>query len=120
MSDDQSLVWGVKNGEVEVVTRGIKDMKDVNKEILNGRNALHFAADYGQTDVIKCLIDAGADVNKPDKYGISPLLAAIYEGHTDAAKLLLENGANKDGEAPDGQKYIECAETDDMKALLKK
>jgi len=35
----------------------------VNAELSGGRNALHFAADYGQTDVIKCLIDAGADVN---------------------------------------------------------
>ena len=35
----------------------------MNKEISGGRNALHFAADYGQTDVIQCLIDHGADVN---------------------------------------------------------
>ena len=35
----------------------------MNKEITGGRNALHFAADYGQTDVIQCLIDNGADVN---------------------------------------------------------
>ena len=35
----------------------------MNAELSGGRNALHFAADYGQTDVIKCLIDAGADVN---------------------------------------------------------
>ena len=37
--------------------------KDINKEITGGRNALHFAADYGQTDVIECLIENGANVN---------------------------------------------------------
>lgn len=36
---------------------------DVNAELQGGRNALHFAADYGQTDVIECLLKAGADVN---------------------------------------------------------
>ena len=35
----------------------------MNNEISGGRNALHFAADYGQTDVIQCLIESGADVN---------------------------------------------------------
>lgn len=36
---------------------------DVNAELSGGRNALHYAADYGQTDVIECLIEAGANVN---------------------------------------------------------
>ena len=35
----------------------------MNAELSGGRNALHFAADYGQADVIQCLLDAGADVN---------------------------------------------------------
>ena len=35
----------------------------MNKELLNGRNALHYAADYGQVEVIKLLLNKGADVN---------------------------------------------------------
>lgn len=35
----------------------------MNAELSGGRNALHFAADYGQTDVIQCLLAAGADIN---------------------------------------------------------
>ena len=35
---------------------------DVNKEI-DGRNPIHYAADYGQYDVINYLISKGADVN---------------------------------------------------------
>jgi ankyrin repeat protein len=35
---------------------------DINTEV-QGRTALHFAADYGQTDVITCLLDNGADIN---------------------------------------------------------
>ncbi|WAR02709.1 hypothetical protein MAR_009267 [Mya arenaria] len=29
-------------------------------------------------------------------------------------------GADKNGKSPDGETYIQCAETDDMKALLSK
>jgi len=35
----------------------------VNAEILGGRNGLHFAADYGQKDVIVFLLSKGAKVN---------------------------------------------------------
>lgn len=35
---------------------------DLNKEI-DGRPPLHYAADYGQDDVIRYLIQKGSDVN---------------------------------------------------------
>ncbi|GFN98694.1 myotrophin-like protein [Plakobranchus ocellatus] len=98
----------------EKVTMGI----DVNIEV-QGRLPLHFAADYGQTDVIEYLLSKGATVNTPDKYGITPLLSAIFEGHTSSVKLLLEKGADKSGKSPGGESFIDCAEKDEIKALLK-
>ncbi|XP_064603015.1 LOW QUALITY PROTEIN: myotrophin-like [Liolophura sinensis] len=116
-----SFVWSLKNGELEQVRKIVeaKGPEVIKKEIENGRMALHFAADYGQTDVMEYLISKGADVNQQDKHGISPLLAAIWEGHTSCVKLLLEKGAKKDGKSPDGSRLIECAETQDIKDLLK-
>ena len=35
----------------------------VNAELLNGRMAIHYAADYGHADVIEYLVSKGADVN---------------------------------------------------------
>ena len=35
----------------------------VNSELLNGRNALHYAADYGQAEVISFLVKKGANVD---------------------------------------------------------
>lgn len=35
----------------------------MNSELMNGRNPLHFAADYGQLEVLKYLISKGANVN---------------------------------------------------------
>ena len=35
---------------------------DVNK-LINGRTLLHYAADYGQGDVLRYLLEKGADAN---------------------------------------------------------
>ena len=43
---------------------------DVNAELMNGRMAIHYAADYGHDDVISVLIQLKADVN------VSELLTA--------------------------------------------
>jgi len=36
---------------------------DVNAELLNGRNSLHYAADYGHVDVLNYLISKGGKVD---------------------------------------------------------
>nr|CAC38782.1 Myol protein [Suberites domuncula] len=120
MSTGEKLLWAVKNGDlVEIKAIVEKPGFNVNSELLNGRNPLHYASDYGQADVILYLISKGANVDTPDKHGITPLLAAIFEGHTDCVRILLEKGASKSGKAPDGSSYIDAAESDDIKALLK-
>lgn len=65
-----------------------------------------------------------SDLNKiflqaTDKHGITTLLAAIWEGHTNCVKLLLEKGAKPDGLTPDGTSYLDAAEKDEIKQLLK-
>ena len=37
--------------------------EDVNRTLDGGRRPLHYAADFGQTDVVAYLISKGADVN---------------------------------------------------------
>ncbi|XP_077994610.1 myotrophin-like [Glandiceps talaboti] len=116
----EELIWAVKNGDLEAIKAKLSvPGVDVNKEILNGRAALHHAADYGQSEAIEYLLSKGADINRLDKHGITALLAAIYENHTECVKLLLDKGASKDLKAPDGSSYLECAESDDIKCLLK-
>uniref|UniRef100_A0A0K8TN50 Putative myotrophin n=1 Tax=Tabanus bromius TaxID=304241 RepID=A0A0K8TN50_TABBR len=113
------LVWGIKNGELDQVKDYIENKSiNVNAEI-NGRCPLHYAADYGQADVLGYLIKKGANVDVVDKHGITAILAAIWEGHTECVRILLENGASKNGKAPDGTSYIDAAEKDEIKALLR-
>lgn len=37
--------------------------EDVNRTLEGGRKPLHYAADFGQTEVVEFLISKGADVN---------------------------------------------------------
>ncbi|CAH3156564.1 unnamed protein product [Porites lobata] len=116
----EESVWACKNGDLDQVKAIVeKPGFDVNAGLLAGRNGLHYAADYGQKEVIEFLLSKGANINLPDKHGITALLASIFESQTECVKLLLEKGADKNLKAPDGRSYLECAETDDIKSLLK-
>ncbi|KAG7225632.1 hypothetical protein INR49_005038 [Caranx melampygus] len=64
--------------------------EDANRTLDGGRKPLHYAADFGQTDVVEFLISKGADVNAPDKHGLTPLISACFEGHTSCVKVLLD------------------------------
>ncbi|CAL4135591.1 unnamed protein product [Meganyctiphanes norvegica] len=115
MSD---FVWGLKNGDLDQVKEAVEKGADVNASI-DGRIPLCLASDYGQKDIVKFLLEKGANVNVKDKHGISPLLAAIWEGHTNCVQLLLEAGASKTDVAPDGTSYLDAAEKEEIKALLR-
>jgi len=117
MSSD--LGWAVKNGDLDKVKDFIESQgTNVNVDI-DGRSPLHYAADYGQTEVLQYLVSKGANINTKDKHGISVILAAIWEGHIDCVKFLIQKGCPKDGLTPDGTKYIDAAEKAEIKALLR-
>ncbi|XP_041017619.1 26S proteasome non-ATPase regulatory subunit 10 isoform X2 [Juglans microcarpa x Juglans regia] len=68
----------------------VADIKDANK-----REALHFAAREGKTEVCKYLLEElKLDVDTKDEDGETPLIHAVRQGHTSTAKYLLECGAN--------------------------
>jgi len=113
------LVWAVKNGDLDQVkqlvdTQGL----DLNSQI-DGRLPLHYASDYGQLEVIKYLCSKGVKLDAPDKHGITPILAAIWEGHAACVKYLLDNGAGKTGTCPDGSSYVDAAEKEEIKQMLR-
>jgi len=114
----ENLIWTVKNGELEDLKTLLTSQSIQINQDINGRTLLHYAADYGQGEVVSYLISQGADVNALDKHGISALLAAIWEGHTNCVKILLNSGASRTGTAPDGTSYVEAAEKPEIKALL--
>jgi len=119
MANDKNLGWALKNGDLDKVKEIIDSDKSLVHTTIDGRTTMHLAADYGQLEVLEYLAAKGADINAKDKHGISVILAAIWEGHTKCVKFLLAKGCAKDGTAPDGRSYLEAAETEEIKSLLK-
>lgn len=115
----EKFQWSLKNGEIEDVKRFVEeDGVDVNMD-LDGRKPLHYAADFGHSVVVEYLIAKGANLNVRDKHDITPLLAAIFEGHTAVVRLMLEKGAEKNNLAPGGISYLDAAEKEEIKAMLR-
>ena len=77
---------------------------------IHGMTALHAAAYYGHSDVVKLFIERGASINKLDKKGRTPFFLACQGGHTETARYLLDvlqgdeadklNMASNDGKTP--------------------
>ena len=61
----------------------------------NNRTPLHFAAAYGQNEVVKYLMEKGASIAAKDDNDESPIDAAIQNAHTDTAKIIVEASKNK-------------------------
>ncbi|KAF6777985.1 hypothetical protein AHF37_02416 [Paragonimus kellicotti] len=116
--DIEGLIWAVKNGDMKGLQERSQSLTDINCLLGNGRSLLHYAADYGQTEICEYLLTKGANINCPDKYGVTPLLAAVYEDHVACAKLLLNKGA-KLLDTPDGSSYLDIARSPDLQKLLR-
>jgi len=117
---DKELAWALKNGEIDKVKQIIEGNKQLVNTPIDGRTAMHLAADYGQLEVLEYIASQGADINAKDKHGISVILAAIWEGHANCVKFLLDKGAKWEQEkTPDGRSYQEAAESDEIRCLLK-
>lgn len=62
-NEDDRIMWAIKNGDLDQVKEIIEEKQfNVNLEIA-GRYPIHYAADYGQTDVLNYLLSKGADVD---------------------------------------------------------
>ena len=69
----------------------------------NEHQAIHFAAEAGNADVVRLLLDAGADPDSPFTINVAgetvkqwghTLWIAANQNHYEVVKLLLEAGAN--------------------------
>lgn len=84
--------------------------------------ALHWAASYGNADIVKLLCEHQANVNVVNKAGVTPLHDAVTRGDLDVARILLENGAATDIKAKEGpykdQSVLDIATSEEMRELL--
>lgn len=71
-----------------------------------GNKAIHYAAAFGRTEILKKLIAEGADINAESKNGMTPLLLATATGHRNVVNILLQNDVD-----------IKCEDNDKRTAL---
>jgi hypothetical protein len=111
----QQLHLAVYRGDV---TR-VRTLLDAHPEWLNAKaenrfnnTALHFAAYYGQEEVVAELIKRGAEVNAQNRNGNTPLHDAITSGNPALIKLLLKSGADASVRNSAGKDPLQQAATD--------
>lgn len=56
-------MWAIKNGDLDQVKELIEQKQFTVNDEITARYPIHYAADYGQADVLRYLISKGADVN---------------------------------------------------------
>ena len=72
------------------VTSILLSKQDVNSELINGKTALHFAAERGSVSCARHLLEAGANPNVTDNYGNTPLMIAAQNKKSRMVKLLVD------------------------------
>lgn len=76
-----------------IVQSLIEKGADVNKQAVDGRTALHFAAANGYVKLVKLLLASKGDVNRLSRDGQTGLHCAAFSGSLKLVKLMLESGA---------------------------
>ena len=94
MSAESPLLEAVKQQDLDTVRALIVEKIDVNLPEVDGSTALHWASNYGNSEVVNLLLNAGADVHASNRYGITPLVLACAGGNKLIIEKLLEAGAD--------------------------
>lgn len=106
-------------GYINTVSVLVKAGANVNETDRDSYNALHGAADGGNTDIAKILITAGTNINAQSKYGWTPLAISTYHEHIQFVKLLLENGAKADIKTLKGRTPLQMAVKKGNRQIIK-
>ncbi|CAL7951857.1 unnamed protein product [Xylocopa violacea] len=92
----EELLRATAASEVDRVLQLLDAGLNVNSWDSHGskNTPLHWAACYGNKDIVICLIDRGADVNAVNGCGATPLHDAVNRGDVAICQELLQAGAN--------------------------
>jgi hypothetical protein len=92
---------------------------DMHVRAKDGRDPLHYAAQDGNTEVVRTLLALGADVNTAAKYETYPLHLAASGGHAETVQVLLDAGARSDTQVR-GYRAWQMAKNNGHAALARK
>ena len=118
---DKTIFDWVKEGNAEKVYEfARKSSNDSNVTDSEGMGLIHWAADRGNLDILKCLVkDLTANVDLKDGDGQTALHYAASCGHEDIVKFLLDNGADPSVSDTDGMLPVDVASSSEIVEALK-
>ncbi|KAJ6787645.1 hypothetical protein PWT90_06631 [Aphanocladium album] len=90
------LFYAAFNDSFATIETLLKDQRTTVKwRDLQGRSALHCAAEEGQSKAVEALLkeNRGLMIDKVTKFGMTPLLSALVREHRDTAEVLIRNHA---------------------------
>jgi ankyrin repeat protein len=108
------LIKASKEGDSLAVQKLIDGGANINEPDSRGYNALFYAVEYGQLEVMKTLISKGANLESKDLLGNTPLVFAAYYGYNspnaaNIIKLLIKSGADINAKSPYGETILDLA-----------
>jgi ankyrin repeat protein len=87
----------------------LKAGASVNSAQNDGATALHWAAHWNDTEMVKILLAAGARANAADKGGVTPLSLASINANPLIVQALLDAGANANARQSNGETALMTA-----------
>lgn len=88
------LLDAAVEGELDLVMKCARQVKDVSEPNDEGITALHNSVCAGHYDIVKFLVEFGCDINYADNDGWTPLHCAASCNNIQMITFLIENGAS--------------------------
>ena len=89
--------------DIELIKKYISDGGDTNIVDQNGFTLMHFAAAYGQQDIMQLLLANKARIDAANNNEEQPIHIAVRSGNPDTVEWLIDHGASVHGTSADTQ-----------------
>ncbi len=103
---NDEFIKSVKDNNIEITKKCIKNGADKNCLGENGWTALHYASHQGNYEMARYLLSLKPEINIQNFRGSTPLIMAVSNYHFNVCELLLDNGADINIQRPDGMSAL--------------
>jgi ankyrin repeat protein len=114
------LIAASFQGNIEVVQVLLCAKVDVAAPNIQGRTALHQAADQDHAAIVALLCAAGAPLNRQDVHGHTALHVASWQGHLASVEELIAAGVDLELRDSNGDTALALAGTEPVPAVVRR
>lgn len=107
-------------GHAEVTAALVAAGAELDARNIQGRTALHLAADQDHAAIVDALLRAGADADLQDFHGHTALHLAAWQDHRASLDVLLEAGVDRELRDINGDTALGVAATEPVPAIVRR